>query len=90
VDIHRLDVPERFDQTGAISCISKKVYRIQIRFQGSRSAGASGCSQAGPDGGERATGVAVRDVSFQSGRLTSPHMPRSGDAVGPVVEGFAS
>ena len=36
VDIHRLDVPERFDlQTGAISCISKKVYRIQIRFQGS-------------------------------------------------------
>jgi adenylate kinase len=36
VDIHRLDVPERFDlKTGAISCISKKVYRIQIRFQGS-------------------------------------------------------
>jgi len=36
VDIHRLDVPERFDiETGAISCISKKVYRIQIRFQGS-------------------------------------------------------
>lgn len=36
VDIHRLDVPERFDvKTGAISCTSKKVYRIQIRFQGS-------------------------------------------------------
>src|SRR6478672_3194716 len=36
VDIHRLDVPERFDlKTGAISCSSKKVYRIQIRFQGS-------------------------------------------------------
>ena len=36
VDIHRLDVPERFDATtGAISCSSKKVYRIQIRFQGS-------------------------------------------------------
>jgi adenylate kinase len=36
VDIHRLDVPERFDlETGAISCSSKKVYRIQIRFQGS-------------------------------------------------------
>jgi adenylate kinase len=36
VDIHRLDVPERFDlETGAISCTSKKVYRIQIRFQGS-------------------------------------------------------
>ena len=36
VDIHRLDVPERFDvQTGAISCSSKKVYRIQIRFHGS-------------------------------------------------------
>ena len=36
VDIHRLDVPERFDAaTGAISCSTKKVYRIQIRFQGS-------------------------------------------------------
>jgi len=36
VDIHRIDVPERFDRvTGAISCSTKKVYRIQIRFQGS-------------------------------------------------------
>ena len=35
VDIHRIDVPERFDlTTGAISCSSKKVYRIQIRFPG--------------------------------------------------------
>lgn len=36
VDIHRIDVPERVDAaTGAISCRTKKVYRIQIRFQGS-------------------------------------------------------
>lgn len=36
VDIHRIDVPERFEAaTGAISCSTKKVYRIQIRFQGS-------------------------------------------------------
>jgi adenylate kinase len=36
VDIHRVDVPERFDlATGAISCSIKKVYRIRIRFQGS-------------------------------------------------------
>jgi adenylate kinase len=36
VDIHRIDVPERFDvATGAISCSIKKVYRIQIRFHGS-------------------------------------------------------
>jgi adenylate kinase len=36
VDIHRIDVPERFDlTTGAIECTVKKVYRIQIRFQGS-------------------------------------------------------
>ena len=36
VDIHRLDVPERVDAaTGAISCRTKKVYRIQIRFPGS-------------------------------------------------------
>jgi len=29
-------VPERFDPaTGAIECRVKKVYRIQIRFQGS-------------------------------------------------------
>jgi len=36
VDIHRVDVPERFDlATGAITCSIKKVYRIRIRFQGS-------------------------------------------------------
>ena len=36
VDIHRIDVPERFDTaTGAINCSTKKVYRIEIRFQGS-------------------------------------------------------
>jgi adenylate kinase len=36
VDIHRIDVPERFDLlTGAIECRVKKVYRVQIRFQGS-------------------------------------------------------
>ena len=36
VDIHRIDVPERFDlETGAIECRVKKVFRIQIRFQGS-------------------------------------------------------
>ena len=33
VDIHRMDVPERFNlQTGEISSRSKKVYRIEIRF----------------------------------------------------------
>ncbi|MBP6507417.1 MAG: nucleoside monophosphate kinase [Opitutaceae bacterium] len=36
VDIHRIEVPEKFDlQTGAITCRTKKVFRIQIRFQGS-------------------------------------------------------
>lgn len=36
VDIHRIEVPEKFDlQTGAITCRVKKVFRIQIRFQGS-------------------------------------------------------
>lgn len=36
VDIHRIEVPERFDtETGIIKCRVKKVYRIQIRFQGS-------------------------------------------------------
>ena len=36
VDIHRIDVPERVEpETGAISCSTKRVYRIQIRFQGS-------------------------------------------------------
>ncbi len=36
VDIHRIEVPEKFDlATGAITNRVKKVYRIQIRFQGS-------------------------------------------------------
>jgi adenylate kinase len=36
VDIHRVDVPERVNlATGAIECRVKKVYRTQIRFQGS-------------------------------------------------------
>jgi len=36
VDLHRIEVPERFDlKTGAITCRIKKVYRVQIRFQGS-------------------------------------------------------
>ena len=36
VDIHRVDVPVRVDlKTGAIECRVKKVYRMQIRFQGS-------------------------------------------------------
>jgi adenylate kinase len=36
VDIHRIDVPVRFDvASGEIECKVKKVYRIQIRFQGS-------------------------------------------------------
>jgi adenylate kinase len=36
VDIHRIDVPESVDlKTGVIHSRMKKVYRIQIRFQGS-------------------------------------------------------
>jgi adenylate kinase len=36
VDLHRIEVPEKFDlTTGLIKCRVKKVYRIQIRFQGS-------------------------------------------------------
>lgn len=36
VDLHRIEVPEKFDlTTGCIKCRIKKVYRIQIRFQGS-------------------------------------------------------
>jgi len=36
VDIHRIEVPERVDlSTGKICCRVKKVYRLQIRFQGS-------------------------------------------------------
>lgn len=34
VDIHRMDVPERVDpSTGEIVCRTKKVYRIEIRYQ---------------------------------------------------------
>jgi adenylate kinase len=36
VDLHKIEIPEKFDvATGQISCRLKKVYRIQIRFQGS-------------------------------------------------------
>lgn len=36
VDLHRIEVPEKIDlTTGAIKCRVKKVFRIQIRFQGS-------------------------------------------------------
>jgi adenylate kinase len=36
VDIHKIELPEKVDlETGAIKCRTKKVFRIQIRFQGS-------------------------------------------------------
>ena len=36
VDIHKIEVPEKIDlATGTIKCRTKKVFRIQIRFQGS-------------------------------------------------------
>jgi len=36
VDIHRIEIPDRIDlATGKITCRTKKVYRIEIRFQGS-------------------------------------------------------
>lgn len=36
VDVHKIEIPERVDlSTGRITCRTKKVYRIQIRFQGS-------------------------------------------------------
>ena len=36
VDLHKIEVPEKVDlATGAITCRVKKVFRIQIRFQGS-------------------------------------------------------
>jgi adenylate kinase len=36
VDIHRIEIPEKVDlATGAITCRTKKVFRIQIRFPGS-------------------------------------------------------
>jgi adenylate kinase len=35
VDIHKIEIPEQVDlTTGAIKCRTKKVFRIQIRFQG--------------------------------------------------------
>jgi adenylate kinase len=36
VDLHRIEVPEKVDlSTGQIKCRIKKVFRVQIRFQGS-------------------------------------------------------
>jgi adenylate kinase len=36
VDLHKIELPEKVDlATGAIQCRTKKVFRIQIRFQGS-------------------------------------------------------
>jgi adenylate kinase len=36
VDLHKIELPEKFDLvTGQITCRMKRVYRIQIRFQGS-------------------------------------------------------
>ncbi|MBP7141953.1 MAG: nucleoside monophosphate kinase [Opitutaceae bacterium] len=36
VDLHRVEVPDKVDlATGAITCRIKKVFRIQVRFQGS-------------------------------------------------------
>jgi len=36
VDIHRIEIPDKVDlQTGHITCRTKKVFRIQIRFHGS-------------------------------------------------------
>ena len=36
VDIHKIEIPEKIDlASGAIKCRTKKVFRIQIRFQGS-------------------------------------------------------
>jgi adenylate kinase len=36
VDIHRIEIPDRIDlKTGAVTCRIKKVFRVEIRFQGS-------------------------------------------------------
>ena len=36
VDIHRIEIPDRIElATGKLMCRTKKVYRIEIRFQGS-------------------------------------------------------
>ncbi len=37
VDLHRVEIPQRFDvTTGEITCRTKKVYRFRIRFRGSQ------------------------------------------------------
>src|SRR5882757_3024394 len=37
VDLHRIEIPERFDlQTGEIHCRQKRVFRFRIRFKGSQ------------------------------------------------------
>jgi len=36
VDIHRIEIPDQIDlTTGKLTCRTKKVFRIEIRFQGS-------------------------------------------------------
>jgi adenylate kinase len=36
VDIHRIEIPDQIElATGKLTCRTKKVYRIEIRFQGS-------------------------------------------------------
>jgi adenylate kinase len=36
VDIHRIEIPDRIDlKTGSVTCRIKKVFRVEIRFQGS-------------------------------------------------------
>jgi adenylate kinase len=36
VDIHRIEIPDHIElTTGKLTCRTKKVYRIEIRFQGS-------------------------------------------------------
>jgi adenylate kinase len=36
VDIHRIEIPDHLDlATGKLTCRTKKVFRIEIRFQGS-------------------------------------------------------
>ena len=36
VDIHRIEIPDHIElTTGKVTCRTKKVFRIEIRFQGS-------------------------------------------------------
>ena len=36
VDLHRIEIPDSIDlATGKVTCRMKKVFRIEIRFQGS-------------------------------------------------------